>query len=94
MGTFVLAAALGVLTNRPVWLKGPTAQSLFGIARTHWDDDSAAAELRIFTTRVKMLRRYRETNRWQARLLTAAVGCEVLAILLMAVAVGLIVNHG
>jgi len=94
MGTFVLAAVLGVLTNRPVWLQAPTAKSLFNLARHSWDDDGVTAEKKIYATRVKMIARYRKTNAKQAKLLSYAVGLEMLAILLMAVAVSFIVNNG
>jgi tetrahydromethanopterin S-methyltransferase subunit C len=94
MAAFVLAAVFGVLTNRPVWLRAPTAKSLFDLARHSWDDDRATAEKKIYATRVKMLARYKKTNRKQAKLLSYAVALEMLAILLMAVAVGIIINHG
>ena len=41
-----------------------------------------------------MIARYRKTNAKQAKLLSYAVGLEMLAILLMAVAVSFIVNNG
>jgi hypothetical protein len=94
VGSFVLAALGGLLTNRPVPYEGVTADALLKLAQDKWSDSTPVAERRVFVTRIKFIRRYKATNTTKARLLTAAIGFEVLAILSLAVSVGLIVNHG
>jgi hypothetical protein len=94
MGSFVLAALGGLLTNIPVGYESPTVPALYNLAKDRWRDAATTAERTVYTTRLKVIASYKTSNKWKARILSTAIGLEVVAILLLAVTVGLIVNHG
>ncbi len=90
---FVFAAVFGLATNRPVnayqepsdeWLTSLTGEAV-------WSADPVLGSRRVAEANVGTLTSYRAANGRKAVLLTLALGFEVAAVAILAVAVGLII---
>jgi hypothetical protein len=78
---FVLAAALGLLVNRPVGYSEPTVDYLKRInEQTYWDSSQQTAASRVNESRLKTIASYRDVNKRKATLFMAALVCETAGI--------------
>ena len=89
---FAVAGIFGILTNRPdfyeevdvAWLR----KTLSPIAWNY--DDVALGKRRAAEARVKSIDSFRERNPRKVNLLTAAIGAEVAAVVLVALGIGVL----
>lgn len=88
---FVAAAVLGLLTNLPRDYTNIDPTDAFGsdALKQYWNDDRAAAHMRLTATRVGMVATAQTRNEEKAQLLLKAMIAEVVAVFFVAVAVGI-----
>lgn len=82
---FVFAGACGLMTNIPLRYKEPTADALVKLIDVnYWSGPEETGSLRVAEAQLKVLRASRIANEIKARLLLAAIFCELLAIVFLA----------
>lgn len=91
---FVLAGIGGILTNVPGRYSSPEAASLDKVIEERWSDSPEDAEAEIAATQVEIFARAKAVNSFKGKILIAAVAAEVLAVLFLAIAIGVILARG
>ncbi|MFL5924558.1 MAG: hypothetical protein ACJ743_09985 [Gaiellaceae bacterium] len=93
LGSFVIAAVAGLVGNSPRKYRGAKSAALEHLLREKWSDPPRVARRRVARTHVVIYHSYRRVNRFKAFVLTAAITSEVVAVLFLAVAIGLVIEH-
>jgi hypothetical protein len=93
LAVFFLAALFALATNLPMHYETVTSEAIDARLRRNLEaDDVASTRRRLALTRVKELRDAKTKNTRKARLLFAAMCCEVVGVALVAMAVWIIVS--
>jgi hypothetical protein len=90
-GFFGGAAILALVTSVPLRYKAPKPEALVRQVREAWTEPEATQ--RVALTRVGMIASYRRRNGFKAWVLMFAMAAQVVAILLLAVAIKLVIEH-
>ena len=91
LGAFVAAALTALVVSVPLRYRAPTVPALNKLlTEPRWGDSPADAVKRIAATHVVVLAAYRKGNSLKAWALLAAISSEVVAVLCLAVAVGIV----
>lgn len=93
LGAFVIAAVAGLAGNSPRKYRGSKSAALERLLREKWSDPPRIARRRVAATHVVIYHSYRKVNRFKAFMLTGAIASEVAAVILLAVAIGLVIKH-
>jgi hypothetical protein len=91
LGAFALAVVSALVANFPSKLQAAKTAALEAVLRDNWRDSESVARRRIAVTRLKLYGSYRRGNKRKAIGLMVAVAGEVLAVLFLAVAIGLVI---
>jgi hypothetical protein len=87
---FATAALAAVATNLPLNYASVRAEQMGALVKERWGDEEAIAEQRITATLVNLIANAKKLNRIKGWLLFSAVTIEGLAVILLAIAVGVI----
>jgi len=87
---FAAAALAALATNFPLLYASVRADQMSALMRDKWGDDQATAEQRVTATFIGLIATAKRLNRIKAWLLFAAMALEAVAVLLLAIAVGVI----
>jgi len=90
LSLFLSAALTALATNAPLFYDEVKVDQLRQVVSERWNDPESTAEQQVAFTRLKVLADARAKNGRKAWGLEAALGCEVLAVTAVAVAVGFI----
>jgi hypothetical protein len=91
-GAFLVSALFAISTNLPLRYRDIDVMRTIRLMHSHWSDDQQTALARITATRGVLLRSARESNTRKSILLLIAMLAEAAAILLLALAVGLLLS--
>lgn len=92
MALFVVAGALGLLTNAPRNYENADAKQLADMLEDRiWTESELRAKRRVAATQRKVFARAQKVNGEKARLLFVAMFVQVVAVLSLAVAVAIII---
>lgn len=96
LAAFVVAAALALIVNFPFKYRASSAEDLERIRKDRdlWREADWISARRIAGTRIEMIASYKKRNKAKAFLLMTSIAVEVSAILALAIAVAIIVEHG
>ena len=89
---FVVAAIGGLMTNAPLWGKyqTPDPDGFDRIFDEYWDKPLRKTQIRVSAARGMTYRAAERANEWKGRILLGALGCEVLAVLSLSVALRIV----
>jgi hypothetical protein len=88
---FVVAAILGVITNRPAAYQGVSEDGLDELLTRDWSDPPDTARKMIAEVLITELKAARSANDTKSSLLLAAIAAEVAAMALVAASVALVI---
>lgn len=89
---FAIAAVTAILTNVPIGYEEPDIEPIRKVARDEWDTPRPKMMRDAALTDLKVLADAKRKNDVKAKLLFRAVSFEVAAVVLVAAAVGVVVN--
>lgn len=89
LACFVLAAGTAILTNAPMLYYTVRPEALQDAVRDKWQDPFSVAEQRVAATRANLLQTAKRLNGYKVYALISAMGFEVLAVIFIAVSVGI-----
>ncbi len=89
LACFVIAAGTAILTNAPMFYYTVRPEVLRNAVRDKWQDPFSVAEQRVAATRANLLQTAKRLNDYKAYALIGAMGFEVLAVIFIAVSVGI-----
>ena len=91
---FVLAAALGLIVNIPLKYREPTAHGLEKLRKpVYWSAPAQVGQLRVVQVQIASLKAARVANRIKVGFLLGAIAFELLAVIFLAWAIGLIIYN-
>jgi hypothetical protein len=91
LGFFVLAIGAALATNVPLIYRNVTPEALTGAVNGRWSESPSAARRKVAYTRIDVLKSARSVNTVKAWILFGAMACELCALVIVAVAVGLVI---
>ena len=87
---FVLAALSAIITNLPRSYEGVQVDPLRDAVRNRWEDSETTASKMVALTRLKVLATAKEKNEQKGVALMVAMSFEIIAVVLVGVAMGFV----
>jgi hypothetical protein len=91
---FLAAGVLGVLCNAPLNYDEPKAAELKGWVKDNWKGDASAAQRAVVESDIETLTVARDKNWYKAKLLTWGISVQVVGMLGISAAAGVVLVNG